>query len=129
MNDGVEHRVIRGRYGTPLPAIDNPIKIGYTFIGWSPVLPETYTTQTEYTAQWTPKTNTQYKVDFYLQNADRNGYTRRGIYTQTLTGTTGELTEAVPRVIDGYVVLNTFEQLPIAGDGSTVIAIYYDIAE
>ena len=76
----------------------------------------------------TAKNNTQYKVDCYLQNANGSGYSRRSTYTQTLTGTTGELTEAVPLELPGYVARMDFEQLPIAGDGSTVIIIYYDIA-
>ena len=125
---GEVYRTVSGRYGTSFPAVSNPTRLGYQFAGWEPELPETYTTTTEYVAQWTPNTNTPYKVDCYLKNLDTDGYTKRSIYTQSLTGTTGELTEAVPLEIQGYVARMDFEQLPIAGDGSTVIAIYYDIA-
>lgn len=122
-------RTLSGRYGANFPLIATPSRPGYDFVNWEPALPETYTTSTEYIAQWTPKTNTQYRVNCYLQNINGIGYTRRASYTQTLTGTTGELTEAVPLVLTGYVARMDFEQLPIAGDGSTVIDIYYDIAD
>ncbi len=121
-------RTLSGRYGTDFPVIATPSRSGYTFTAWEPALPETYTSSAEHIAQWTPKNNTQYKVECYLQNANGSGYSRRSSYTQTLTGTTGELTEAVPLELPGYVARMDFEQLPIAGDGSTVIIIYYDIA-
>lgn len=128
-NQGQTYRTLTRYYGEDLPSIGTPVRQGYDFNGWNPQLPETVTTVTQYTAQWTPKTNTPYKVDCYLQKASRDGYTRNGPNTQNCTGTTGELTQASPLELDGYVALDNYEQQPIAGDGSTVIIIYYDIAD
>ena len=117
------------RYGANLPNPGTPTRTGYTFNAWSPALTETVTTQTEYIAQWTPRTDTEYTVRALLQRTDHSGYEVRAVLNQHLTGTTGELTNAGPVDVDGYVARMDFEQLPIAGDGSTVIDIYYDIAD
>jgi len=39
--------------GAPMPAIPTPVRDGFTFTGWTPVLPETVTRPVTATAQWT----------------------------------------------------------------------------
>lgn len=129
MNQGQTYRTLTRYYGETFPSVGTPMRTGYDFNGWNPQLPETVNTVTQYTAQWIPKNDTPYRVDCYLQKVSRDGYTRVGVNTQNLTGTTGELTQASPLDLDGYVALENYEQQPIAADGSTVIIIYYDIAD
>ncbi|MCL2843802.1 MAG: S-layer homology domain-containing protein, partial [Oscillospiraceae bacterium] len=39
--------------GAPMPTIPTPVRDGFTFTGWTPVLPETVTRPVTATAQWT----------------------------------------------------------------------------
>lgn len=55
----------RGRFGTPLTVPANPIKTGYTFSGWSPLLsiPSVFpASDTTYTAQWYKNPKVTFKV-------------------------------------------------------------------
>ena len=130
ISEDVEYRKLEARrYGSKLTNPGTPTRKGYVFDGWSPSLTETVTTQTEYVALWQPRTDTEYTVKAFLQKADYSGYEERSILVQNLKGTTGELTNAQPVEIEGFIPKMEYEQLPIAGDGSTVINIYYDIAD
>ena len=72
---------------------------------------------------YTPNTDTVYKVNHYLQNLNDNDYTLDG--TENKTGTTATLTQAVAKDYDGFTV-QPFEQEIIAGNGNTVVNIYYN---
>ncbi len=50
---------VSGRYEAAVPDIQNPRRQGYSFNGWSPQLPETFSENKEYRAQWLPATDTQ----------------------------------------------------------------------
>ncbi|MBP5450393.1 MAG: InlB B-repeat-containing protein, partial [Spirochaetales bacterium] len=108
---------------------------GYTFGGWSVVNGDVTADETtdgwnagERTAdvilwaRWTPNTNTAYKVEHWLQNIDGNDSTCDT--TEDKTGTTGEQTAAAAKSYGNFTA-GTVTQQPIAGDGSTVIKIYY----
>ena len=69
-----------GRFGTALTAPANPVKTGYTFSGWSPLLstpPVFPSSNTTYMAQWTANT---YTVRF-----NGNGHTGGTMSNQTFT--------------------------------------------
>src|SRR5690606_11030383 len=52
---GTEVAPISGDYATAVSAPAAPTKVGYTFAGWSPALPETIPAGNQtYTATWTP---------------------------------------------------------------------------
>ncbi len=72
----------------------------------------------------TPETNTQYKVKHYQQNVNNNEYTL--VDTDELTGTTDTDTNAVAKTYEGFKSANSFEQIKIAGNGESVVNIYYD---
>ena len=112
---------------------ENPTKTGYTFASWDSDLPDTLV-NLSVKANWTANTNTPYKVEHYKQpvNGSTNlaDYTLTSDRTENKTGTTGELTEASPqgfgtKATGGYTY-QPFSQQTIAGDGSTVVKIYYD---
>ena len=114
-------------YGTTTPTFEGKTtgKPGYTFAGWEPSVATEVTSNAEYVAQWTPNTDTKYTVKHYLQMLDKT----QGYYLKetenNLTGTTGTLTNAQAKTYPGFTA-QSFDQKEIAGDGSTVIEIYYN---
>ena len=95
---------------------------GYTFSGWSEEDFRMPANDVEIEGSFTANTNTEYKVEHYLQNLNDSDYTIDA--TETKTGTTGEMTKAEAKNYPGFTA-NEFEQKEIAGDGTTVVRIYY----
>lgn len=116
--------------GTPAAAPDKPTKSGYTFAGW-------YTDENLMTAanfgkitattilyaKWTEDTNTSYTVIHWLENADDDGYSA-DTKVDTKYGKTGADTAASARSYTGFTA-QTITQKAIAGDGSTIVSVYY----
>ena len=98
-------------------------KTGYTFAGWSSDATSMPDADLTITASWTPNTNTAYTVEHYWQNIDNDDYTKHE--TEGKTGTTDAATAAVAKSYTGFTA-KPFAQGTIAGDGSTVVKIYYD---
>jgi hypothetical protein len=49
-------------------------KTGYTFVEWDYDFTKPITKNTTVKASWTPNTDTPYKVEYYLENVDKNCY-------------------------------------------------------
>jgi len=109
-------------------------RTGFTFQGWSTSATGNveYLDQAEFTmpaggatlyAVWQANTNTAYTVEHYKQDLGAATYTLAE--SESLTGTTGAQTAAVAKVYPGFTA-KPFSQETIAGDGSTVVKIYYD---
>ena len=113
-------------YGTATPAFEGETtgKPGYTFEKWQPSVATEVTSNAEYVAQWTANTNTKYTVEHYLQKLNKTDEYDLKETENNLTGTTGELTNAQAKSYDGFTA-QPFEQEEIAGDGTTVVKIYY----
>ena len=113
-------------YGTATPAFEGETtgKPGYTFEKWQPSVATEVTSNAEYVAQWTANTNTKYTVEHYLQKLNKTDEYDLKETENNLTGTTGELTNAQAKSYDGFTA-QPFEQKEIAGDGTTVVKIYY----
>lgn len=113
-------------YETTTPAFEGNTtgKPGYTFAGWQPSVARKVTSNAEYVAQWTANTNTKYTVEHYLQKLNKTDEYDLKETENNLTGTTGELTNAQAKSYDGFTA-QPFEQKEIAGDGTTVVKIYY----
>ena len=107
-------------------------KLGYTFAGW-------YNGETRFdfggelldnvtlTAHWTANTNTKYTVIHWQENANDDGYSFKE--SETKTGTTGATTNATAKRTNrgdyqGFTA-QTITQGTIAGDGSTIVNVYY----
>lgn len=113
-----------GKYGTRVIAPGNPARTGYTFSSWSPEIPETFPAEdVEFTANWTPNTDTKYTVYHYQQNANDDKYTLKE--TDNLTGITATETAAEAKSYEHFTA-QCLSQAEIAADGSTVIRVYYD---
>lgn len=113
---------------------------GYQFTGWT--LPQGVTPASGYAANSNPirihataanKTITanfvagtaNYTVKHWKQNLNDDNYTEVTADQQTLQGTTATATAATAKNYTGFEA-QTFSQETIAGDGSTVVNIYYN---
>lgn len=112
----------------------NPERPGYDFAGWTgtgiegasdTVVIAKGSGDRSYTATWVARTDTPYTVEHWFQNVEGEEYALDEGKTQELSGTTDADTAAVALSETGFTA-NTFEQQKIAGDGSTVVEIYYD---
>ena len=118
--DGEENITKIVKYGASY-TVETPQKVGYDFSRWIPALPEN-ATDGIYTATYTPRTDTPYKVGHYLQNANDDGYTLKD--TDNLIGTTTAQTAAQAKNYEHFLA-GSVAQTSIEGDGSTEIKIYY----
>ena len=107
-----------------------PTRSGYTFDGWYDAEGNSVTTvsaEATVTAQWKTSSNTKYTVIHWLENADDNEYSSKDI--EIKSGTTGAKTAATAKSskdedYQGFTA-QKIEQKTIAGDGSTIVNIYY----
>ncbi|WP_179218642.1 InlB B-repeat-containing protein [Saccharibacillus sp. O23] len=108
-----------------------PTRAGYTFAGWSPKAPSTMpNVDTTYTAAWTAKADTPYQVVYLKQNLTNSTYTVAD--TENYRGTTdteANLSKITPKTYAGFTfnpyVPGTVMSSSIAGDGKTVLKLYY----
>ena len=124
----VEPAFVKGDGKTTAPK--NPTRPGYTFKHWSETeggdaaftFGNALTTALTLYAVWTPNDNTPYTVIHWLENADDDGYSYEE--SETNTGTTGEQTIAAAKNYTGFTAQDITQQT-IAGDGSTIVSVYY----
>lgn len=124
-------------YGKPVNASVTPsedrIPAGYEFIGWSldknatvPGDLGTVEGNTNVYAVFAPSGNVAYAVEIYKQNLD--GEYELSHTEEYTDGTTGEIPPyAVNNSIEGFSFNPglSFVDAPVAGDGSTVLYVYY----
>ena len=102
-----------------------PTRSGYTFTGWYDAEGNPVTTVSEtatVTAHWKADFKTEYTVIHWLENADDDNYTLEESVRET--GTTGTETNVAAKRYKGFTA-QTIEQKTIAGDGSTIVNVYY----
>ena len=106
-----------------------PTRSGYTFDGWyiGEEKVESVSASATVTAHWTASNNTKYTVIHWLENADDNEYSSKDI--EIKSGTTGAKTAATAKSskdedYQGFTA-QKIEQKTIAGDGSTIVNVYY----
>lgn len=115
--------------GTTAKSPDEPTKSGYTFAGWytdgdlkTPASFDSITASTTLYAKWTAGTETKYTVIHFWENANDDGYSFKE--SETKTGATGDKTNAGAKSYQGFTA-QTITQQEIAGDGSTIVKVYY----
>ena len=106
-----------------------PTRSGYTFDGWyiGEEKVESVSASATVTAHWTASNNTKYTVIHWQENANDNKYSSKDI--EIKSGTTGAKTAATAKSskdedYQGFTA-QKIEQKTIAGDGSTIVNIYY----
>ena len=123
----VEPAFVKGNGTTTAPAA--PTRPGYTFHHWSATVGGTAFTFGQSLEQkltlyavWTANDNTRYTVIHWQENADDDEYSYAE--SETKTGTTGAQTNATAKSYTGFTA-QTIAQQTIAGDGSTIVNVYY----
>ena len=113
-----------------------PKRAGYTFKGWSAsesaqVATYTFggglTEDTTIYAVWEAKKDTQYTVIYWRENANDSGYSYHESTTQKGQSGTAVSTSSLAKDYDGFTLNTdkTKKSVTIAGDGSTIVNIYY----
>ena len=108
--------------------VTNPTLPGYSFDGWyldkeckNPANFSNITTSTTVYAGW-KAADTTYTVIHWQENADDNGYSYKE--SETKQGASGKQTAATVKSYLGFTA-QTITQETIAGDGSTIVNVYY----
>ena len=108
--------------------VTNPTLPGYSFDGWyldkdctNPANFSEITTSTTVYAGW-KAADTTYTVIHWQENADDNGYSYKE--SETKQGASGKQTAATVKSYLGFTA-QTITQETIAGDGSTIVNVYY----
>ena len=128
---------IYARYGAPV-SVGTPAKAGYTFAGWDQELPATVPAGNyKFTAKWTAAT-AGFTVVFWYENADPETdgtykYSVAGTYTpaDVAPGTQKKSEDYENQSFTGrddkHFTYNAdkAETVTVAGDGSTVLNVYY----
>lgn len=118
--------------GANTKAPTDPTKPGYDFAGWNTKDGPAYTfgspltADIALTAKWTAQNGVKYTVIHWQENANDDEYSFAE--SEQLTGTPGQLTEdAVDKSYEGFTLNQdkTDAQKTIAGDGSTIVNVYY----
>ena len=110
--------------GKTLTLSQVPTRSGYTFDGWyiGEEKVESVSVSATVTAHWTASNNTKYTVIHWLENADDDNYTLEESVRET--GTTGTETNVAAKSYTGFTA-DPITQKTIAGDGSTIVNVYY----
>ena len=108
---------------------EEPSKPGYTFGGWyldkecmHPAYFSEITSTCTVHADWIPKNSVKYTVLHMQENADDDGYSTKDI--ETKSGQASFHTDAKAMSYQGFTA-QTITQQTIAGDGSTIVSVYY----
>ena len=115
----------------------DPSKVGYTFGGWFTdaefkdefAFGNSLSKTVELYAKWNPK-NVNYTIVYWQENPNDDSYSFKG--TEPGNGKAGEQTNVTPKndQYSGFSLSRDEEhqvvQQTIAGDGSTVVNVYYD---
>ena len=129
--------------GSEVNALDTAIinvspestRTGYVLLGWYKEselqnqisFPYVLTSDSTFYAKWIANTDTIYKVEHYKQNTalELNQESYFYVESENLAGKTDSLTQAVPKIYEGFIA-ESYSQTKIAADGTTVVRIYYN---
>ncbi len=118
--------VIYTLYAGAAIAPPSAARLGYTFAGWSPEVPEALgAADLTFTARWEAAGGIAYSVKHIREEADGT-YPATGklVEWESHTGITGEETLAVARAYEGFTAGETVQER-IRPDGSAVVEIRY----
>ena len=110
--------------GKTLTLSQVPTRSGYTFDGWyiDGQKVTSVSAKATVTAHWKANSKTEYTVIHWQENADDDNYTLEESVRET--GTTGTETKAQAKNYEGFTA-QEITQKTIAGDGSTIVNVYY----
>ena len=101
-----------------------PTRNGYTFDGWyiDGQKVTSVSAEATVTAHWKANSETEYTVIHWQENANDNEYSSKDI--EKKTGATNSTTDAKAKSYPGFKA-QEITQKTIAGDGSTIVNVYY----
>ena len=116
-----EHTVEEGT------VIDEPTttRAGYDLSGWDYDFSVPITESITITASWTPRTDTAYVVEHYIENIADDDYSLMENGVERLTGTTGSQVYATIREIPHYTPLVELVSGIVDSEGALVLKVYY----
>ncbi len=126
------------KYGADVTVEDELTLVGYLFDGWTPqqsgvVAIGSFTMPAHdvvYEGNFIPNADTGYKVEYYLENFDGD-FVLNDEASYNQTATTGTSVSAIHKTFTGYTfdTDNADNKLSgiVAGDGSLVLKLYYNI--
>ncbi len=120
--------------GTKKPS--DPKRPGYTFVGWSTEkngttanfnFGDTISEDTTVYAVWEAKNDTQYTVIYWWENANDSGYSYHESASKKGQSGAAVSTSSLAKTYNGFTLNTdkTKKSVTIAGDGSTIVNIYY----
>ena len=120
--------------GTKKPS--DPKRPGYTFVGWSTEkngttanfnFGDTISEDTTVYAVWEAKNDTQYTVIYWWENANDSGYSYHESAAKKGQSGAAVSTSSLAKTYNGFTLNTdkTKKSVTIAGDGSTIVNIYY----
>ena len=118
---------IYARYGAVI-GLSSPTKPGYTFAGWDPKAPANMPAENQtLTAKWTAS-NVEYRVQYWQENANDSKYSY--VESQTVTAKAGDVvsgeTYKDSKFYNGFTYDHADTNVTVAGDGSTVVNVYFN---
>ncbi len=102
-----------------------PTRAGYEFAGWylNGELVTSVSGKATVKASWKAKDDVKYTVIYWQENADDAEYSFKE--SETKTGTAGTKATPSKKSYDGFTPNTDIESKTIAGDGSTILNVYY----
>ncbi len=114
---------VYARYGAAI-AIDDPVKAGYTFGGWTPAKPETMpASDMTLTAQWNAG-QASYLVQYWLENANDDNYSYDSS-VQRSAAVGSSVSGSNDKSYDGFNFDHADQNVTVKGDGTSVVNVYY----
>lgn len=111
------------KYGTPVTKeiVPDPVLEGAAFSFWSPDLPETFTENGYYTANWN---FTSYTIQYWFQNIEDNDYSQNEAYPdKTCYGKIGDVISVVPESISSFD-LKEMDGVELIEEGQIIKVLY-----
>ncbi len=99
---------------------------GYALSGWDYDFTQPIMNNVTIQANWTARNDTEYKVEYYLENVKKDGYEL--FDTATSAGTTDTTASAEIKIFEHFTYTEFAESITsgnINGDGSLVLKVYY----
>lgn len=114
---------VYARYGAAI-AIDDPVKAGYTFGGWTPAKPETMpASDMTLTAQWNAG-QANYQVQYWLENANDDNYSYDSS-VQRSAAVGSSVSGSGDKTYQGFTFDHADQNVTVNGDGTSVVNVYY----
>ena len=114
---------VYARYGAAI-AIDDPVKAGYTFGGWTPAKPETMpASDMTLTARWNAG-QASYLVQYWLENANDDNYSYDSS-VQRSAAVGSSVSGSGDKTYTGFKFDHADQNVTVKGDGTSVVNVYY----